>query len=280
MSRTTVVRRRHNGTLPRPSKGPYPYHEGKHLLVMVDALYLYADESGTEPNETFCIMAGYVGSPRQWTAFNSEWWKVIATGQMPTFHGTTYFDRARRSRLVSPPDPYLDGLLKTIEAYDIEPIGAAVKWSVFKSLPDDVRDLLATDDQRHPYYLAMWQLVGLVCNGFSGTSREQAEINFVFGWARQHSGHILNTFTEVVENAVAQGVIEAEIIGQPGFGKPSKRPELQAADLLCHTWFRMLSGDRSPLIVTAFERATKGTTNLQVLDLAWVQAHIGELGGA
>ena len=80
------------------SRGPYPYHEGKHLIVAID-LYAYADESGIQGSAPYCLMAGYIASPRRWKPFNAAWKATLEEYGVPEFHAKDFFAVKKRHRV-------------------------------------------------------------------------------------------------------------------------------------------------------------------------------------
>lgn len=84
----------------RPSKGDYPYHEGKHLIVLTE-WFAYSDESGGL-DHPLCTVAGFIASPRQWKLFNAEWQRVLDVAHVQSFHATDFFSRAGWQSSASP----------------------------------------------------------------------------------------------------------------------------------------------------------------------------------
>ena len=86
-----------NGPRPRlkGSRGPYPYHDRKHLQVAVTLHdFFYGDETGTGGDARYLVLGGYIGSPRQWGLFDAEWRKVLGKYHVPAFHAIKFFQQA------------------------------------------------------------------------------------------------------------------------------------------------------------------------------------------
>jgi len=64
------------------------YHEGRHFIVAIEH-FVYADESGTQ-NSAYCIVAGYIGSPSQWSRFEKAWQQTLKGFSVTEFHAIDF----------------------------------------------------------------------------------------------------------------------------------------------------------------------------------------------
>ena len=84
----------------RPSKGDYPYDEGRHLTLVLE-LQAWADESG-DIYDSHCTFAGFIASPRQWKLFRAKWREVLDRWRVPAFHAMYFFPRVAWQSSKSP----------------------------------------------------------------------------------------------------------------------------------------------------------------------------------
>src|SRR3972149_6354915 len=94
-------------TWPVGGLGRYPYNRGSHLIMTID-LHAYADESGIEGDSLYCIVAGFVGSPRWWDKFNADWRAIInaAPDDVEEFHAKDFFERNHAAKKNSERNPF------------------------------------------------------------------------------------------------------------------------------------------------------------------------------
>jgi hypothetical protein len=148
------------------SKGAYPYHEGKHLIMALRQ-HFYGDESGVN-DKRWCLIAGYRASPGQWEIFNREWNRALdGTG---TFHAVDFFNRKRggrknpyRNLSDSAANALLSRLLGVITARRLTTVGSAVDVEAFSAFTWGEQSLLVNyfggpSTRRHrapaPYHYA------------------------------------------------------------------------------------------------------------------------------
>lgn len=130
------------------SRGRYPYHEGKHLIVVLER-FAYGDESGTETN-AFCTVAGFIASPRQWQLLKKAWRAVLDGEAVTTFHAEKFFQRANWRSSKSPyhgwtpdrADNFIAELLNVVLDRSIKPIGGPVNVADFEAMHPDMRKVI------------------------------------------------------------------------------------------------------------------------------------------
>lgn len=273
----------------RGSTGEYPFHEGKHLLAMV--WFTYADDSGTDAASEYCLVAGYIGSPRQWKSTRQDWRRAL--GGIPEFHSVDFFQRERWQSSKSPyrgwndsqATAFLDGLLKVINRYGISPIGGAVNTAHFFSYTEEERAWLTnaklititrvyegkpeiTDKlARHegsperPYFVAF---PGFLVEALRITSKkEKPRIHFYFdrqGDAEAHAKEAFDRFkerTSMAERVNLASITYAESVDEEG---------LQAADLYAYVWNRALTNRMTADLEQALRQLTKKKPEIFVAD--------------
>ena len=139
--------------------GDYPYHTGKHLLVLVGRhQYVYADESGIHEEAQSCMVGGWMGAPSQWAEFNPRWHDAIAEYQVwndaldkeagLAFHAKHFFPKINWRSSHSPYAGWSDGratefldrlLLESRRTPGLYPIGGIVVTEDFRALDTDTR---------------------------------------------------------------------------------------------------------------------------------------------
>ena len=117
------------------SRGRYPYHEGKHLIVALTEQFVYADESGTHVGAKHCLLGGYRASPRQWKKFDTDWQAILKGEGIDVFHSNVFFNRKVIKNPQENPylkwsdnraDNFLSGLLDVIVMRVVYPVGTSV----------------------------------------------------------------------------------------------------------------------------------------------------------
>lgn len=222
------------------------------------ALWFYGDESGMEENPPWCIVSGYIGSPRQWDVVRTEWSAVLSKYEVPELHAVYLFHRhSKRSNnpyrfwSAAKADAFLGELASIIRKYQrnkrITPFGAGVDVKAFRSLSIGEqrfltggkvkkRDGLAerwvsNGSPRRPYLLALqWVIKAVLESVAAGT-----KVHFVLD--RQN----------VVEGAakiIVQGMKKESThtlyakLGMISYEDSVEQPAIQLGDLRSHLWYR------------------------------------------
>jgi hypothetical protein len=113
-------------------------------------LHAYLDDSGTHDSSPVCVVAGYFGSERHWTRFDSKWRAVLDSFAIEEFHANKFWafvdganvtefkgwDEDKCQRLIT-------SLLKIIaESSRLYPVGCMVDMNEWKALTKDERAFL------------------------------------------------------------------------------------------------------------------------------------------
>lgn len=250
----------------RGSKGKYPYVDGRHLIMVLE-FYAYGDESGWQSESPFCLVSGYVGSPRQWEIFKQEWNGILGEYEVNAFHARRFFGRNRQGGRL---DEYanwsdekaiafLDRLTAAIDRRDIRAIGCAVNTADFIALGKGERryitgagfrpwgftldtyegvQWLASGGPSQPYYLAFQQCL---MDGLAHVPRE-ATVHFVFDHQNVLEDGAIKVFDDFKLHSPSE---EGEPkVGRLSFGFASSEPEIQAADLFTYSVFSSLTREQ------------------------------------
>jgi hypothetical protein len=227
--------------------------------VVVDLL-AYADESGThrKPAPRFCVVLGWIGSPRQWQIFDKEWNSVLDDHEVPDFHSSQFF--RRRNKQESKSNPYrgwsseratgfIDALTDTLKKRRIYPIGRAADVPDFMArAPNERRyytgavvrrsdgglttDLSGSPDK--PYHFLTFQFLDAA---LSQAKRENT-VHFIFDRNDQESGYATTMFDHIKATYKDP---RYQRLGDLCFASRIDRPGLQAADLYAHLWHAYLT---------------------------------------
>jgi hypothetical protein len=143
----------------------------------ISTLTAYFDESGIHGDSTHCIVAGFVGSDREWNKFEARWQKA---SEGVVFHGNEFLSRkpgGGRTKTYKgwtnqKAKDYLTGLVKAITSTRVTPVDAVVDVEAFMAFPEKERKYLTGAVYKHdrgkfittgvpgkPYFLALMHCV-------------------------------------------------------------------------------------------------------------------------
>ena len=272
------------------SRGRYPYNEGAHLLIMAN-LYSYADDSGTHRESPYCLVLGYVASPRKWNTFRRDW--EAALGNVPEFRSKEFFDRHRWQSSKSPyhgwgearARKFLDGLVATIEDYGLTPLGGAVKVADFKAFSSEMRRLLTgaklwtitheykgeieviTKLARHegsperPYFVPF---MGFLVEAMRISAKaHDAKVHLYFDRQKDVEARALEAFNSFRNGCPSPTAANLKSIA---YADSKDELPLQAADLYAYVWNRQLTETMNEELACVFKRLTRKKQTIFVAD--------------
>jgi hypothetical protein len=252
------------GMLAIGSRGPYPYHEGRYLLVALRE-FVYCDESGIHAEAPFCLVAGYRGSPRQWSRFNKEWRAITTSPRYKPaegyprkeiiFHSNVFFNRKRIKNPRENPflgwkdeqaAAFINDLLAVIQRRNIWPVGCVVNVRDFETLSYGERCALVNyfptkssfrpgRERPHPYHLAF----RLMVEDAMENSDPSTKFEFTLGESKEVQQHAFESYALMKEYGVDG--LGTQLDTRLAFDTPANLPALQAADLFAHQWYGFLS---------------------------------------
>jgi hypothetical protein len=245
-----------NYTTIEGGQGKYPYHEGKHLIVAAE-LFIFADESGIQASAKYCLVLGFIGSPRHWMKFERGWQSVLDEFEISEFHAKEFFSRdSQRNRIGqynnwSPikAEKFLEILLGIVKPIRLHPIGGTVNISDFNSFTHAERRFFtggfisksgkkwkSSGAPSKPYYFAMNLLVIDALNN----AVPDAELHFVFDEQNVLQSRAIQTFRENMNaGPLAKGLDIAQV-KTVSFAKSIDQKGLQLADMYSYAWNRYL----------------------------------------
>lgn len=227
--------------------------EGKDLIVGIELL-AFADESGTQENPRYCLVAGWIGSPRQWRLFDRTWSQVLSEYAVPDFHSSDFFARKSNPSNSNPYRGWDDGralsfltaLTSAISERRLHPIGGAVDVRVFMAYSEGERRYLTSAAVRpsgkfsgitgapsRPYQLAF----PIFLTEATQAAKEDASIHFVFDQNHNEVAYALQVFQRMKEE---QRHELWKRLGKLTFTSRTQELGLQAADLYTHLWYAFL----------------------------------------
>src|ERR1041385_7764529 len=107
----------------------------------------YLDESGIGRSDEVCIVAGWIGSTKQWAMFEERWQRA---SKGVVFHGTEFFRRDDKGKRLGPyagwtdnqAKEYVDALLGVLERGNVTAFGTMVDVRAFMELTETQRHYL------------------------------------------------------------------------------------------------------------------------------------------
>jgi hypothetical protein len=281
----------------RGSRGKYPYHEGKHLIVAVD-LFTFADESGLQQKPAYCLLAGFIASPRQWIVLSHDWEKVLAHYNTPEFHAKDYFGRNPKGNRglynkwsLTDTNRFLEDILSIARQRLLYPVGGAISVPDFNSFSQSERKFLSggfisksgkwmtTGAPSKPYYFMMNLLV---CDALSRADPE-TKVNFYFDEQNVLQARAIETLRETAKVGPLSDGQNTEQIQSFGFVRSVNYPGIQLADMYCYAWNRYLTKGQSVqdgihrILETLATKKAKGPPSIKIVDRITLQKLLGRL---
>jgi hypothetical protein len=206
------------------------------------ALQFYIDDSGSEPNSSIFVLAGFMSSDDMWMEFSKTWQSTLSNWDIDNFKTRDamnfggIFSRKngwheeKRNILIS-------SLMNLIETYAFSFAYASISWDNFLNLTADIRAPVRFLAMDSPYVALMNEIF---INGASHVqeiaiaNNTLAEpVEFIFdrqvGFDLDASNWIPNLTTIVNENRNSS--LSALIPSRPKYASDDSNPALQAADL-------------------------------------------------
>ena len=219
---------------------------------MVTELFVYGDESGIDETP-YCVVAGFIASPRHWDSFNAAWRKVIEKAQVNEFHSKDFFSRRRATSSSTNPfrdwsesdaSALLDALLKVIRDHPrVTPIGCALDVNIFRSYTWGERRYLTGGQwnrttkkfitQGAPsrtYPVPFYSMVG---EALQMARPAECKVNFVMDEQKVIQNGIQQVYAQYRDTELNPF---CEKMGDLISGLSEEHEGIQAADLLAYTW--------------------------------------------
>lgn len=227
--------------------------------------HVFGDESGIEDSAEYCIIAGYIGAPRQWEKFRRAWRKILHRYHVPEFHAKDFYQPKRRKHVPhyagwsdDRASAFLAALLKIINARDIDPIAAEIHVPGFNSLDHEERRYLTggllethafgNEDGSAVVFTEDFQSSGApsrpymaIFQRFVGEALMKAPpdtmVHFTFDIQNALQTRAIETFQEQFKSGHLPSDLEAKAASIRYADSVDEEP-LQAADLCAYFWNR------------------------------------------
>ncbi|MBI4298758.1 MAG: DUF3800 domain-containing protein [Chloroflexi bacterium] len=213
----------------------------------------YADESGTHSNPKYCVISGYIASPRQWKLFEADWKAVIGQYPITEFHAHEFFHRQKtqgNGQFDGWSDEQairlLNELTQVIHQRRMYPIGGAVEVATFNAYTkgerafltmaevDAVGKLITSGAPSRPYQLAFVTLMTEACQ----RADRDMKVHFVFDSNHVEEPRAVQEFKKIRERI--PNPLWSKL-GRISFADSSQEIGLQAADLYAYLWHNFLT---------------------------------------
>ena len=225
----------------------YAPWKGTQLVAVVTDLTAFLDESGIQDDARFFVLAGYIGSPRQWSLFDEAWRQALTiVPGLESFHAQDFFGAKGPYRALEEEVKHrmLMALTRAVSSHRLFPFGAIIETPVFKSLSYGERRFLTgglfSEDGRwvtsgapnRPYFMAFQHCLSVAAK----LTKPGKSVNFVFDRQDAYAPRALETFEQVRELMTPEE--ERKKIGGCAFLLEGEVTALQAADMLAHCWYQ------------------------------------------
>ena len=230
------------------SRGAFPYHRGKQLMAKVE-LFTFGDESGIHDGARYCVVAGYIGSPRQWKPFEEAWAEVLDRYSVQAFHAVRFFGRGPGGVRLDEyegwadekADAFLDELMGVINQRRLRAIGGAIDVKAFKALTQGEKRYVTggwvTDDGKWlasgapskpsaPYFFA---LLLFLIEALSEAAPD-ARINLIFDRQNVVKGRAVQNINDLTRHQILDAIGGARL-RQVAFAPSDEEQGLQAVTL-------------------------------------------------
>lgn len=228
-----------------------------HLIAAID-LWAYADESGIHGDALWCIIAGYIASPRQWSLFRKEWRVHLEKRQLSSFH-------SRKFNWDSPgAKEFVMTLATTINNHRLYPIGVAIAVKAFNALTLGERKFLTGGNwnQRtdrfethgkpsESYFVTFLEFIHQALKRVP----EDAHLHLVFDRQNIMESRAKETYEELVASGA---MIGSHKLSDISYHIDPPEPALQAADLYAHEWYGFLVNNRKTDVMNILTKKERG----------------------
>jgi len=241
----------------------YPPTGGEKVFVIMGEYGFRAcfDESGIDGKHGWLVVAGFVGTVKQWARFEKAW--APCAKQTP-FHAKHFFARNPQGDRVGPytgwsdeqASSYLDSLLRALARAKITPVGSAVDLDAFWEFSADERRRLTggargkgmgkgrfrlSPTPGKPYYLPFVEVLFLAIEAHSTSD---LGVYFSFDENQVLQPHAYQVYRYVKERAKKLNPEFAARMKGITFQSDTDNIALQAADLLAYIVHQSLTRRR------------------------------------
>lgn len=222
---------------------------------MTVELFTFADESGVHGESKFCLVVGFIASPRQWILAESDWAKVLSQYKTTEFHAKDFFGRNPNGKrglydnwTSAKANAFLEDLLSIAKQHRLYPVGGAVDVEDFNTLTHCQKRFLTgglikqsrkwatSGAPSKPYYFAMNLLVVDALNH----ADPRTKVNFIFDEQVNLEARAVQTFRETVLLGPLANGRSGDQIKSISFVRSVDFSGIQLADMYSYAWNRYL----------------------------------------
>lgn len=228
-----------------------PHEHGRIVLAVLSA---YFDESGIHDDAPLCVMAGFIGSLRQWQRVEAAYRRAAgADAYDPGLHASQFFVRTPEGQHGGPykgwsndrAEGLLESLVQAVDEAGVWPILAALDVEAFRAYSRAERQQLTGHYQApagkaslagaptKPYYLV---LQSVVVQAAKRVTRPDLSVRFIFDLQQQFAAYGVNLY-EYIKRVGLWGT-PSRVLGDISFARRADALPLQAADLLAYLWYQ------------------------------------------
>jgi hypothetical protein len=192
-------------------------------------LQIFADDSGSSPNDTYFVLGGLVSTVSRWEAFKVEWNASLDHDGLEYFKASEAnslegaFKRGWNHRLA---DQKMDELGEIAAKHAQLRIHAILRWADFNTWVKSVTSSVTGAEWTNPYFLCFFTLAARFAR-YCHENNIDEEREFVFDEQGKTGEHSANIIRGLQANKIIMGGFGAV----PRFESDKKLLPLQAADL-------------------------------------------------
>lgn len=225
-------------------------------------LCVYLDESGIHAGASMCVLAGFLGSSRQWERFDAAYVRAVGEdANTPGIHASDYFIRDTSGRRTGAyrgwsedrAERLLTGLVQAVTSVDVWPIVAALDVAAFNTYTAAERQQLTGRHHKpgtpslsgapnKPYYLVFQSAVFQAAQRLK---RPDLLIDFVFDQQQQFGAYAHELYAYI--KRVGLWGVPSKALGDLTFSSRADALPLQAADLLAYCWYQRHARQRESI---------------------------------
>jgi hypothetical protein len=238
------------------------FHLSRSKNVLVAMLTIYIDDSGTSPNQSIAVAAGWIAKTPAWTLLERGWAKVQNVGS----HGFTCMHMEEFSYGKGEFEGWdLDKKLMVMRKLTPLITKRALKGFALGVVKKDFDEIvpasLRTQGFENHYTYAIRRVLGMIHDWRKAEGLEGLPIEYIFDFMDLHNPRrmeiqrVFTTLGTEDENLRTYG------LSKDGFNFKDKKslPPLQAADMLAWTIYRAMQHeikekDASPIARLTFEK--------------------------
>jgi hypothetical protein len=214
----------------------------------------FGDESGIQEGARWCVLAGYIGEPREWERFNKKWSGTLERYEISEFKSSEFWGREERTGArISPyrgwsnakSERFITRLLDLIDQHNIQPVGCSLELRAWNALTEGERrsitggNLKLRKDQwrdsgsPHPYHAVFH---GFIADSAIHRDDYSSRIALILDEQTSYEGRAKYIFARYKSANTAPEMMRFRDLV---FAPSHEHPGLQASDLVTHCWYRV-----------------------------------------